>query len=218
MSYYAAKIYVNEIGFHASAPTPLELMSGQSNRRSWYHAHARNESLIRCLEAAVGYLECFLSLPPEEVLNFTLTDFIRLIYTILILGRYTTGIDAPTLDAASARKTANLGYYLTALSNKTRNLSEVAYDSECNNYIWHLNKLFEQSKLWHNQVTTDPSTADSYFLFAPELTFMQILPAIIDCHVDLSGADETCQNWTQGFYEWNPSLDPSNISLDSGLQ
>jgi hypothetical protein len=218
MTYYAAKIYVNEIGFHATAPSPLELMSGQSSRRPWYHAHARNESLIRCLEASVEYLDCVISLPSEEMLSFTLPDFVRLIYATLVLGRYTTGVDAPTLDAAHVRKTANLGYYLDALSGRTKALIRLAGDQGRRCYIHHLSRLFERLRVWYSQVINAPASADSYLLFAPELTFMQILPAATDCCVDISDTDGSYQDWSYVFSEWTSSLDPSAMSLDREVE
>ena len=218
MTNYATRIYLNEIGFHASPPLPLALISEQSYLQSWYHAPARNDRLIGCLKAAVEYSDNLLSLSFEDLLCFTMLDFVRLIYATSVLCRFTTGIDAPSLDAAFAHRTANLGFYLDGLSNKFSCLVGANHDPDRKSYLWHMMRLFEKSKNQYNQIINDPCNVDFSLLFAPELSFLHVPPATVDCSAETFGTDETCLDWTEVFSESPSVLDPSVMSIDNGLR
>jgi hypothetical protein len=102
MSYHFLRVYINEVGFHASPPSQIELISGQSSLEAWYFSNARNESLIACLQAAKNFLDRFIELTPHQTVDFILSDYLRLVYAVLVLGRFTTGCDCPAFDASSS--------------------------------------------------------------------------------------------------------------------
>jgi len=188
MSYHSLKVYMNEVGFHASVPSPRELMSGNSSQ-TWYYSAARNEILIACLQSTKSYLDYFLTLSSSELFNFTIPDFLRLIYAILILSRFTSGCDAPTLDVGYMRKTANLGYYLDSLIFKTDSLITHDGAKERQDCIYLVRSLFQGSKLWYNRVIGETASAAFGETEIPELSFMDILPSILGRCVDLSGTE-----------------------------
>lgn len=197
MSYHFLRIYISEVGFHASPPSPLELMSGQSSLKAWYFSSARNESLIACLQASKNYLDRFIELTPRQTIDFILPDYLRLVYAVLILGRFTTGCDCPVLDASYVRKTANMGYYLDKLIGKANDLIMLSPDGDVNDTFYHLRKLWEQSKQWFNEIAIDPACARECSLGQPELNFMDILPSAIGKCVDFSGTTGKCdERWT----------------------
>ena len=214
MSYHFLLIYINEVGFHASPPTTLELMTGGSTLRAWYHSSARNDSLIACLQAAKNYLDRFIELSPRQTIGFTIPDYLRLVYAVLILGRFTTGCDCPVLDSSSIRKTANLSYYLDRLIDKADDLITLSTDGGINNTFFHIRKLWKHSKNWVDEIANDPACARDCAIGQAELNFMEILPSAIGTCVDFSGTKGSNDQWTDTLCEWPGSLDPSVISMN----
>jgi hypothetical protein len=214
MSYHFLRIYVNEVGFHASPPTTLELMTGGSTLRDWYHSSARNDSLIACLQAAKNYLDRFIELSPGQTISFTNLDYLRLVYAVLILGRFTTGCHCPVLDSSSIRKTANLGYYLDRLIDKADDLIILSTDGGINNTFFHIRKLWKHSKNWCDEIVNDPTCARDRTIGQAELNFMEILPSTIGSCVDFSETKGCNDQWTDMLCEWPGGLDPSVISVN----
>jgi hypothetical protein len=206
MSYHYLRIYIHEVGFHASPPSALELMTGGSTLRAWYHSNARNDSLIACLQAAKTYLDRFIEVSPRQMIDFTLPDFLRLVYAVLILGRFTTGCDCPVLDASSIRKIANLGYYLEKLIDKTDNLFMLC-NGEVNEAFSHMRRMWKQSKNWFDEIVKDPACARDCDIGRAELDFMDILPSAIGKCVDFSGTKGCDDCWTDMLTDWPASVD-----------
>ena len=195
MSCHFLRVYINEVGFHASPPLPLEIMSGQSSLKAWYYSKARNESLIACLQAAKNYLDQYIELTPHQALDFILPDYLRLVYAVLILGRFTTGCDCLVLDSSSIRKTANMGYYLDKLIDRADDLILLSNGRDINDTFYHLRRLWKQSKRWFDDIVADPDCARDCTLGQPELNFMEILPSVIGCCVDFSGTQNCDEKW-----------------------
>jgi hypothetical protein len=205
MSYHFLRIYINEVGFHASPPSALELMTGGSTLRPWYHSNARNDSLIACLQAAKAYLDRFIELSPCQTMYFILPDYLRLVYAVLILGRFTTGCDCPVLDASSIRKTANVGYYLDKLIDKVDESLVLASDGDINEAFLHMRKLWKKSKDWFDEIAKDPACARDCAIGQGELSFMNILPSEIGRCVDFSGTKGYDDRWTDMLTDWPAS-------------
>jgi hypothetical protein len=219
MTYYSLRIYVNEIGFHARSPNPLDMVSGGYTLQAWYYSAARNECMMRCLEASKDYLDRFLSLPSRQIVNFTLPDFIRLVYSMLVLGAFASGLDAPTLDVAHVRQAANLDYYLDSLVDKTGKIIKAGNIGNCCDYMAKLNDLFTQSKVWYGQITNEPSAIGYCILGRADFSFMDIISTIIGRCVDFSGicSEGSDEQWTDLFAEWSGDLDLSSIPIDAAL-
>lgn len=143
--FHHIRIYVNEVGLHVIPPENGAAFTEQS----WYHSSARTESLIRCLQAAKNYLDYFLTLPPDIVVEFTMHDFLRLIYAVLILGSFATGCDSPRLDAARIRQISDLENYLNALSQNTMQAIATTPTTDSHGFLSYLYHLWQHSKPRH---------------------------------------------------------------------
>ena len=212
MSYHFLRIYIAEVGFHASPPSQLELMSGQSSPNAWYFSSTRSESLIACLQASKNYLNRFIELTPRQTIDFILPDYLRLVYAVLILGRFVTRCDSPVLDASYVRKTANMGYYLEKLIGRANDLIMLSPEGDVKDTFYHMRKLWEQIKEWFDEIMIDPACARECELGQPELNFMDILPSSIGKCVDVSRTIGTCDE------RWTDMLDFDLTSCALGLE
>lgn len=212
MSYHFLRVYINEVGFHASPPSAIELMTGGSSLRSWYYSSARNESLISCLQAAKTYLDRFLELTPRQTIDFTLPDYLRLVYAVLILGRFSTGCDCPVLDTASIRKTANMSYYLDRLTDKTDDMIMLSTEGEVNEAFFHMRKLWKSSSSWFDDIERDQSRAGECAIGQLGLHFMDILPTVIDKCVDFPGTRGCEDKWSDMLTDWPVTLDQISMT------
>lgn len=228
MRFYNLRIYVNEIGFHAIKPSEMEVMSSTTALRSWYYSAARNESLIRCLQATKDYLDRYLALTLEDIANLTLTDIISLVYAVLILGAFATGAcDSQSLDITHVRQTANLDYYLDSLSDKA--LQQVSASKPgSNDYMSHLYELMQQSKIWYAQLVKDPTPIGMCLVGRPNFSFMEIIPTIVGRCVDFSGLTTSAissglsdvssdEQWAEMLSNWASTEDLSTMALDAAL-
>ena len=231
MRFYNLRIYVNEVGFHAVQPSEMDVMSSTTTLRSWYYSAARNESLIRCLQATKDYLDRYLRLTPEDIANLSLTDIISLVYAVLILGAFATGAcDSQSLDIAHIMQSANLDYYLDSLSEQALQLIAGAKPGS-NNYMSHLYDLMQQSKIWYAQLVKDPTPIGMCLVGRPNFSFMEIIPTIVGRCVDFSGLTTSAissglsdvssdEQWTEILSGWAATAatqDLSTMALDAAL-
>ena len=184
-------------------------MSRDSNLRAWYFSPARSASLLACLQAAKDYLDHCITLTPQQLFDFTLPEYLRLVYAALILGRFTTGCDCPTLDVSVMRESANMGYYLDKLVDKATELITLVKDRDVNDNFYHLKRLWAQSRQWFDEIVKYPPCSDAGAVGQPELDFMEILPAALGRCVDLSGAEACEENWTD-MLSFDSALDSIN--------
>jgi hypothetical protein len=178
-------------------------MSGQSSLKAWYFSPVRNENLIACLQASKNYLDRFIELTPHQTLDFIFPDHLRLVYVVLVLGRFTTGCDCPVFDASYVRKTANMGYYLDKLIEKADDLIMMCPDRDVNDFSYHLRTLWKQSKQWFDEIVVDPGAGRQCAIGQPELSFMDLLPSTIEKCVDLSGVNsKSCEERWTDMLDW----------------
>ena len=205
---------------------------------SWYYSTPRNESLIRCLQATKCYLDRYLLLTSEEIANLNMTDYVHIVYAILVLGAFAAGAyDSDTLDSVSIEQTANLDCYLDALSAQALQLLAIS-EIGSNNYISHLYSLFQQSKVWYSQLAKDPTTSGMCVTGRPTFSFLEIIPTIMARCVDFSGTFSSGKSssdssavggasrlsevgpddqWSEMLSNWAASQDLSNMVLDNAL-
>jgi hypothetical protein len=199
---------------------------------SWYFAAARNESLIRCLQATKEYFDRYLLLTSDDLSSLNITDFIPNIYAVLILGAFAAGAyNSPSLDVASIKQTANLDYYLDALSAQALQVLAVSPPGS-NTYMSHVYDLFQQSKIWYAQLAKDPNPV-GIITGRPTFSFMEIIPTIMARCVDMSkfgsesdissGVDSRLSEigsdvqWSEMLSNWAASQDLSNMVLDTAM-
>lgn len=183
-------------------------MTGGSSLGGWYYSSVRNESLIACLQSAKAYLDRFIELTPRQMIDFTLPDYLRLVYTVLVLGRLSTGCDCAVLDTSSVRKTTNIGYYLDRLIEKADDPIVLSTDGEVNDTFFHMRKVWKSSKKWLDEIEKDPICARDCAIGQSELQFMDILPTAIDRCVGFSGTRGCDDKWCDMLTEWPTSIDP----------
>jgi hypothetical protein len=231
MTFLHVNIYINEIGLHATRPGPVpSIADAQSSCREWYYSVARTDALVACIESAKKYLDAYLMLPKSEVFQNTIMEEIKLVYTILIIGRFTSGFDSPFLDPSYLREAAKLGYYMSALIER---LSEIitfnGNGRERIDYFWHFRRIFQHTKNWHEEQVRGGfyTTLETNGLpDCMDLSFMDILEMDPDphyaCPPEVSEAAPVAEEelWTVAMLEaWSTStLDPGAISLNGGFQ
>ena len=140
-----------------------------------------------------------------------MTDVIRLVYGVLVLGRFATGCDAPCLDSDQLRKTSNLSYYLDALIVMVDSLVTYSGTKVRPNYFWILHRLLHGSKLWYDNLLSDPTSAGFGELGTGQPDFMNLLPTVLG----------RCLQSTlkMGSPEWKKKLamrTPSSTYVNSG--
>lgn len=223
MQLHIARIHLHEVGFHAAQLPHEEQSSPQLKSRSWYYSSARSESLIRCLQACKDYLDRFLSLPSESIINGTLPDILGLVYAVLVLGTFAVRIDTPTLDATQLREMANYDHYLNALIAKTTLTMAVMGPAGANDYLHHVHVLFQQSKVWYAQISTDPSVSEAFpDVVRPGFSFMDIIKTIVTRCVDfaaatIAGGASSDEQWTELLSTWS-DLEPTTMSQEGSLE
>ncbi|KUJ19994.1 uncharacterized protein LY89DRAFT_716459 [Mollisia scopiformis] len=224
MQLHVTRIHINEVGFHAAALPQDQMLYPQIRSKSWYYSSARSESLMRCLQACKDFLDHFLSLPSEGIINSTLPDMLGLVYTVLVLGTFAVRIDTPTLDAVQLREMANYDYYISALINKTEHVMAFSGPAGANDYMHHIHVLFLQTKVWYSQVSSDPSVFSTIPEIArPGFSFMDILSTIVDRCVDFSAATisnstTSDEQWTELLSEWSGALEQSTIPMEGTME
>ncbi|KAH7321689.1 hypothetical protein BKA65DRAFT_86585 [Rhexocercosporidium sp. MPI-PUGE-AT-0058] len=215
LSFHHLRIYVNEVAFHATAPQEPGLLSGLSSS-SWYHSAARNDCLMRCLKATKTYLDQVLALPDSVISNMVTVDLLQLVYAVLILGSFSSGLDAPTLDQFQVQQSANLEFYLKAISDRFASLISIE-DPAVNGYKRHMNALFQTSKKWYMQMVTDSSPGGPPRFFLGDLigTISGRCADFSVCEMSETNSED---QWTEMLSEWAASsLDPSSMSTDGAL-
>lgn len=220
MHLQVVRIHINEVGFHASALPQDELLSPQLKARSWYYSSARSESLIRCLQASKDYLDRFLSLSSEDILNGLLPDVLGLVYTVLVLGTFAVRIDTPSLDVLELREMANYEHYLNALVVKTTNIRALIGPAGSNDYLQHVHVLFLQTKVWYAQILADPTAEAFSDVRRPGFSFTDLISTIVTRCIDfgtaasLAGSTTSDEQWTELLSGWPVSLETSNVPME----
>jgi len=169
---------MTEVGFHATNPSPFELMSGDS-AQSWYYSNARKEVLISCLQAAKDYLDFFLALPNKAILKFSLPDFLRLMYAVLVLGIFATDCGVPTLDGAFMRNASDLSHYLDALNTKTTSMITYTGSEENRDFVWHMRCIFQKTKSFYSFNDAPSPPFENPRLDGADMGFMNLLPSVL---------------------------------------
>jgi hypothetical protein len=173
------QIYINEIAIHAVKSNQLDSYSGQRSCRNWYSSVARNDTLLSCITATKKYLDLYITLSKEQMHRNTILQEITLVYGVLMLGRFTTGVESPFLDAIYFRESANFAYYIHALVNHMSKLVGFTGDGrEQIDLFWHFRRIFQYTKNWYmEQVRSGDFTTleSSGIQNCQELSFMEIL-------------------------------------------
>jgi hypothetical protein len=231
MAFLHINIYINEIGLHAIRPDPVQSIADtQSSCREWYYAVARTDTLVACIESAKKHLDAYLRLPKGEVFQNTIMEEIKLVYSILIIGRFTSGVDSPFLDVSHLRETAKLGYYMSALIERLNKI--ITFNGNGREHIdffWHYRRIFQHTKNWYEEQVRGGffTTLEANGLpDCTDLPFMEILEMDTDPRYadppEFSEAAPVAEEelWTVAMLEAWPvsTLDPRKILLNEGFQ
>ncbi|KAH8799179.1 hypothetical protein F5884DRAFT_905622 [Xylogone sp. PMI_703] len=120
-----AHIHINEIGFHTA----------QSN--------CPNETLQQALNATKKFLDEYLVLPVDELRRQTIMEKSNLVYAISILGKFTSGVWTPNIEAIYFREAINFNYYMETLIVRLKWLvtsTENGYEQV--DFFWHFRRIF----------------------------------------------------------------------------
>ncbi|CAD6439929.1 b17537a1-1450-4d07-bae1-ca335e083a14 [Sclerotinia trifoliorum] len=179
ISYAHLRIYITEIGLHASASdfdrfgTPMAF-----TRMSWYHSSARTEMLIRCLQAGKDYLDTILSLTAHEYFGLTATDYLNIFYALFLLGKFGEGCDSPFLDGEQVRQATNLGYYFDSLDEKFASFLLYANGQLQRSSILNIKLLCQEIKKWYMRVISGPPGSDEAMLNGLHVSFTDVVLSI----------------------------------------
>lgn len=231
MAFLHINIYINEIGLHATRPDPVQsIADAQSSCREWYYAVARTDTLVAYIESAKKYLDAYLRLPKGEVFQNTILEEIKLVYAILVVGRFTSGVDSPFLDASYLRETAKLGHYMSALIERLNEIITFQGNGrERIDYFWQFRRIFQHTKNWYEEQVRGGffTTLETNGLpDCTDLSFMEILEMDPNpqyaCPPEFVGAAPIAEDelWTVAMLEAWPTatLDPRAISLNGSFQ
>ncbi|PQE30693.1 hypothetical protein CJF32_00005890 [Rutstroemia sp. NJR-2017a WRK4] len=212
-SYYHLRTYVNEIGLHAQRPDSDQFMMPQSLRNSWYHSSARTETLIRCLQSAKEYLDIWLNFTAADLDVIIAPNYLDLFYVLLLLGKFTEGCDAPTLNGEQIRQAANLRHYLDTFTAKFDGMLVYVDGQVQKNSVWNMKLLCEELQRWTLEVTAMPPCSDQPTLSAPCISFTEIVPSIRDLCTDIiyQFANSTQDGWP---VEMANGWPPQNLGKD----
>lgn len=212
MAYQDSKVYLYEVGLHATVPRSINVESDQRHNLSQYLSPTRTRATIACLQATRDFLDRMLSLPSHDLLSFTMYDFIHLIYTVLVLGCFSVIYNSPFIDATGLPLEANFRCYIVKLMGMTEPLITISEGEERVDYVWHIRRLFQASKVWIDQLS---SGLPSHVLDESHLCYQELLPAIqIDKSTDLSVCLTEVGICTTLFDPPN-SIDPSLVMFGS---
>jgi hypothetical protein len=222
---------VNEIGFHARKTT-WESMPETANNPTWYFATVRSDFLLRAMHAAKDYLDRFLSLSKAQLQDFLVSDWIRLIYAILVLGAFVGQLDAPTLDLTHARSIADVQEYLRALITKLGGIAPSSTTSEENPYLSHITGLFfyyfhhYQSRF---EVAQSGAASGKVQAGIPDFSFTEVLQMGVKSSktwkclewdqdpLQVVPPQPFSHEWEQIIETWPDTLDPSAMTIDSSV-
>jgi hypothetical protein len=227
MAYYHLRTFVNEVGFHQIALSPLDSISNQVTSDEWYSSITRSELLISCLNAAKDYLERYISLPTESLFSSSFADYAKLVYNVLILRLFQTWAkdDNLPMDAANLQSSTNMAPYMEALVRKFESMSKIG--SDCGlieDYTVWLAELFRSYQGQGQEKTGARLIASKSY---PDMSVMQIAPFFASpTPVHLSSYDSSSsvsprsqdnseRSWADVFFEWTPSLDPQDLSIEA---
>jgi hypothetical protein len=148
-------------------------------------------------------------------------DFIRLIYTVLVLGRFSIVCDSPNLDIADIRRQASFEPYIVKLITMTEPLITVSEGEDRIDYMWHVRRLFQVSKAWIDQISSGSQSASLETEFCSRhmdvLTSCDVYKA-----VGLSASRYGCPAEDGGIFtplaDWGSTyVDPSLVMLEGNV-
>jgi hypothetical protein len=215
---------VNEIGFHAKKTT-WDSMSEAASNPPWYLATVRNDFLLRAMHAAKDYLDRFLGLSKPQLNDLIVSDWIRLIYAVLVLGAFAGQLDAPTLDLTYARGIADVQEYLRALITKLGGVAPSSSETEENPYLSHVTGLFYyyyhhyQSRF---EIAQSYAASGKVHAGVPDFSFTEVLQIKVKKCADweedpmqVVPLQSFPHDWDQILESWPDTLDPSAITIES---
>ena len=128
------------------------------------------------------------------MLSFALPDLLRLLYAALLLGRFSTGPDAPLLDATHLRSQANLKHYLDAVVDKFNNIL-IDMDNPTDHYLLYMSRLFADTKKWYtSSVASMIAIDEDLFRKTPLLLDEKAHKMTWSC-VDIPDGSENCPDY-----------------------
>lgn len=88
----------------------------------------------------------------DELRQNKVVEQLKLVYVIMVLERFTSGVGTPHMDSAVLRNSANLVSRLKALVQK---MSEVITlgnnDQEQTDFFWYMRRIFQLASTWYEE-------------------------------------------------------------------
>lgn len=194
LTYYNLRVYIHEISLHASEPD--DALSSDQSCKSWFSSMARTDALLVCLDSAKEYLDLYLNLSTDTVLSNTIVEEVKVVYALLVLGKFVTGVKTPHLDPLHLRQSTNIEHYMSALVSRMDELIIVIDGQEQRNYFWHFRSLFKYSRAWYEKQITGEffTTLDSDGV--PDCVDMNIMQVVMYQTDDQETPSDTASSWS----------------------
>jgi hypothetical protein len=183
---------------------------------------------LACLTTAKAHIEYYLKFSREQISQNTVLEETNLAYAILILIKFTSGVDSPFLDAADLRKSANLMSYLDALTTLVGGLITHAHGREQPNYFYYFKRIFLRAQqFFEDQIRGGYFTTlgRDGILVCDDLCFLNVLETAPNSPLTLEALDAEPYGsetppvddiWKDLLNDWPVSLDQHMISLGAG--
>ncbi len=158
-----------------------------------------------------------MSLASAEVLNFTIPDLLRLLYAVLMLGRFSSGLDTPCLDADTLRASAILGgYYIDALVGKFRDtLAQIGNPTE--HHLVYLGRIFADSKSCLRPATAGAiAITEDLFTSTPKKLTEKPSDRSAECCIDVPDEYDNCPDFDSAFNKHFAASDSADPFIDWG--
>ena len=148
--YHATAIYIHEVCLHlnnnASTSSLASVHDAQARSTPWMSPHL----IMGCLEAVEKGLEYIINLPQTEIRRFTIMEFARLTYAIIVLEKLSGGVDLG-LDTEILREAVSLNKYLDALIQIMDALTFANIENNTRDIYWHFRCVCERIKVSHQR-------------------------------------------------------------------
>ena len=147
LAYEKVNIYLYEVSLHMDHS--FATSSGPPGREP---SHQRRTSLmLSCLDASKSYLNCFLRVPPEEIVKQSTFEKGELAYATGVLMKIALCANSG-FDAVSLRQACNVSHYLDALAEhlgKSATSANIPDDAGCPDSFSGFKTMAERLKSWY---------------------------------------------------------------------
>ena len=188
LAYEKVNIYLYEVSLHmdhffTTSPGPLS----REASHQW-----RTSLLLSCLDATKSYLNCFLRVPPEEIVKQSTFEKGELAYATGVLMKIALCSNSG-FDAVSLRQACNVSHYLDAVGEhlgKSAASANIPDDAGCPDSFSGFKIMAGRLKSWYESTEFfEPTGTTSSINSMSALQFVEIAKQETLINFDLGNMD-----------------------------